>query len=335
MPDFASELTASPALYPQKYDPARDSILFISLSQDDYHAASFLDDRVFTPGMEVRVVARADVDKALETARDLRPLHFIFHTGHVGSTLLSRLIDATGVTLGLREPVPLRTLAELADAGSPVFDARLTMFLKLWSRGFPSTNSVVLKATSSTGRIAPKLLAASPGSKAIYLNLKAEPYLATLLAGPNTINDLRGFEVERRRRLETLLGVPPPAATGIGELAATSWLAETLTQRAALDAGGDRVLPLDFEDLLANVEATMVKVLDHFWIGASANYRATIARSPVLTRYSKAPKEHAYSTDLRAQLLAQTRREQGSDIRKGLSFIETLAKEHPRVAAVL
>ena len=46
---------------------------------------------------------------------DERAVHFIFHTGHVGSTLVSRLLDETGDVLSLREPLPLRTLADAMD----------------------------------------------------------------------------------------------------------------------------------------------------------------------------------------------------------------------------
>ena len=102
--------------------------------------------------------------------------------------------------LSLREPLPLRTLAEAHDAlGRPdsllsnaQFDAALDTFMALWSRGYAGNTSVIVKATSSTGRLAPALLQPNVGSRAIYLNLGTEPYLATLLAGQNSPIDLRG-----------------------------------------------------------------------------------------------------------------------------------------------
>ncbi len=60
------------------------------------------------------------------------------------------------------------------------------MLLGLWSRGYEATRAVVVKATSSAGRLAPRLLGRSPASRAVYLNLAAEPYLATLLGGANS-----------------------------------------------------------------------------------------------------------------------------------------------------
>ena len=95
-------------------------------------------------------------------SRDRDPLHYILHTGHVGSTLLSRLLDTTGAVLSLREPLPLRTLAEASDVlGQPEsllsesqFELVLDTFIRLWSRGYATTRCVVVKATSAAARVA-------------------------------------------------------------------------------------------------------------------------------------------------------------------------------------
>ena len=177
-------MSDGPILYPQIYDPAREAVYMIGMDAPAYRAASFLDKRVERPG---EWTPWAAVEAMAAAAPDQRPLHVIFHTGHVGSTLLSRLLDETGAVLGLREPLPLRTLAQMHDAADPRFAARLASFLSLWRRGFAGTHAVVLKATSTSGRIAPQLLGAAPDAKAVYLNLRAEPYLATLLSGANAM----------------------------------------------------------------------------------------------------------------------------------------------------
>ena len=327
-----TDLLPTPLLYPQKLDAARDALFFVAMDETAYRAASFLDDRVLAPGQSGTWRPFAAVDDAMRAAEGLNPLHFIFHTGHVGSTLLSRLIDETGTVLGLREPLPLRTLAEMADARAPSFDARLATLLKLWRRGFARTRQVVLKATSTAGRLAPALLAASPESKAVYLNLRAEPYLATILAGANAMVDLKGFEAERSARLRNLLDGAEVKAASIGELAAKTWLTESLTRARAVGAGA---MPLDFDALLADLPATMTKVLAHFGIAEPPAFAQSIVRSPVLTRYSKAPQQFEYSPRFRAQLLAQARHEHAGEIHKGLALIEDLARREPRVAALL
>jgi hypothetical protein len=340
MPDFAHELSSSPTLYPQKYDSVRDAVFFVRLTPADYRAASFLDDRILGSGMLGAWAPYAQVEAAIATAA-ARPLGFIFHTGHVGSTLLSRLIDETGTVLGLREPLPLRTLADLADTargaetGEARLAARLATFLRLWRRGYPETRNVVVKATSSSGRLAQHLLAVDAKVRAVYLNLQAEPYLATLLAGANAMTDLRGFETERSARLRALLGDSSWRTASVGELAAMSWLTESLTRQAVLDNLGNRVLALDFDQVLGDLAPSIQRVVDHLGIVAPPAFSATIAQSPSLTRYSKAPKEYAYSPAMRAELLAQARREHATEIRKGLQFLERLGARHPRVGALL
>jgi hypothetical protein len=337
MSDSSLEIAESALYYPQKFDATRDAVFFIRLSQDGYRKASFLDDRVLVTGMKSSWVPYLNVETAMHNASNAHPLHFIFHTGHVGSTLLSRLIEEASGVLGLREPLPLRTFAEMQDQSAPQLDARLDTFIKLWRRGFADTTHVVLKATSSSGRLATRLLGASPGSQAVYLNLRAEPYLATLLAGANAMVDLRGFGEERASRLARRFGLSLPSRTAlsVGELAAMSWAAESLTRAETKEAFADRVLLVDFDSLLADWAAGLAGVFDKFALRPPDGLLANIEKSAVLTRYSKAPEQYAYSPSLRSQLLSQARREHAAELNKGLRFLERLAKQDSRVAAIL
>src|SRR4029079_6763913 len=137
---------------------------------------------------------------------------------HVGSTLVSRLLDASGAVLSLREPLPLRTLAEASESlgleesllSEGQCEQLLDTFARLWCRGYPATRCVIVKATSATARLAPWLLGGRPTSRACYLNVRAEPYLATLLAGANSAADLRGHGAERMRRLRRSFATPLP-----------------------------------------------------------------------------------------------------------------------------
>ena len=167
-----SGLAASPDVYLQKVDLARDAALLVQLSESGYRAASFLDDRILTSDVKGSWVSLGSVLEAAQAIGERKPLHFIFHTGHVGSTLLSRLLDESGCVLSLREPLPLRTLADARDVlglpesllSSRDFDALEQALLKLWSRGYQSTHTVVLKATSSACRIAAQLLERHDGA---------------------------------------------------------------------------------------------------------------------------------------------------------------------------
>jgi hypothetical protein len=341
--DLLARLRTTPDAYPQKLDVVRESFLVIEFGETAYRAASFLDDRILGPA---RRGGWLPVDRVLDAARlaaDLRPLHFIFHTGHVGSTLVSRLLDETGVVLSLREPLPLRTLAEAYDVlerpesllGPCRFEELLDAQLRLWSRGYAATKCVVVKATSSAARLAPAILARG-GTRAIYLNMRAEPAIATLLAGQNSPLDLRGHGPGRMQRLCARIGRPlaPLYSLSLGELAAMSWLAESLCRRDILARFAGQVVAVDFDVFLADVGGSMRCVLAQFGLPTDDRELSLLASSPVLTRYSKAP-EQAYGAALRAQVLGEARRAHWAEIGRGLAWLASLAKTDDTVAAVM
>ena len=342
--DLEALLPASPDAYPHNLDLAGGRVLVLRLNEREYRNASFLDDRIFSSSTQGAWLSGAAVIEAGRRVREPRPLHFIFHSGHVGSTLLSRLLDETGGLLSLREPLLLRTLADAHDAlgrpdallSAPQFAALIDMTLRLWSRGYASTRAVVVKATSSAGRLAPELLARSPASKAVYLGLAAEPYLATLLGGANSASDLRGHGPGRMRRLLAgrELPVAPLHALSPGELAALGWLAESLTRRQAIAAHGARVLALDFNAFLADVTGQLARVAGHFGLAADGAAIASAAAGPVLRQYSKSP-QLPYGPGQRAERIEASRRENRDEIAKGLDWLARLGRADPEIAALL
>lgn len=333
--DLLALLPASPDFYPQALDLTRNAVLVIRLDAAAYRAASFLDERILNPNTQGAWLSVDAISGAMRRASHGRAVHFIFHTGHVGSTLVSRLLDETKGVLSLREPMPLRTLADALDVlalpesllSVAQFDHYLAIFTQLWSRGYGETRHVVLKATSRAGRLAVPLLEHAPASRAVYMNLRAEPYLAALLAGENSPWDLRGHGPARIRRLQARLRAPiaPLHELSLGEMAAMSWLAETWNQHDALTTLGDRLLPLDFDDFLADVAEGMRAVLGHFGLPCDARILAELVRSPALTRYSKAP-EYEYTAGTRAELIDESRRANREEIRRGMAWLERIAK---------
>jgi len=314
------DIGASATLYPFAYDVARDRLMLVPMDVGSYRAASFLDLRL---GLSGRWFTASSIEAAMAKGHAARPLHFIFHAGHVGSTLLSRLLDEAAGVLSLREPMPLRALAEMRDADNPLFQTRLETMLKLWERGFPDTRAVILKATSSTARIAEELFAARSASKAVLLNVGAETYLATMLAGENSAADLNALGPERWGRLQRLLGHGIPRPENLGELIAMSWAAETLTQRKAAASLGARLLPIDFDRMLGDIGNTLERVLKHFDLSGDG---AAIAASGSLNRYSKAP-EHAYSPSLRSQLLVQAQKAFEREIVDALEWLSRIGMD--------
>jgi hypothetical protein len=342
--DLLARLPRSPDAYPQKVDLVTGMVLLVQFDQSNYREASFLDDRSLGPATKGVWIPLGRAAEASQFVTSTRPLHFIFHTGHVGSTLVSRLLDETCEVLSLREPLPLRTLADAHDAlGHPdsllsgaQFDFALGLFMRLWGRGYDGTRSVVVKATSAAGRLAEPILEASQTPRAIYMNLRAEPYLATLLAGQNSPADLRGHGPERMRRLRarTVAPLAPLHTLALGELAAMSWLAETWTQSQAVARFPGRVIALDFDQFLSTVAESMSRILKHFELSDNIKYLSELSDSPVLTRYSKAP-EHAYTPNVRAEVLRDSRRHNSEEIAKGIAWLERQARSDNAVAEIV
>src|SRR5512135_2111343 len=212
--EFVRALQVSPDIYPHRIDFSSMAVFLLRVSAEAYRSASFLDDRILTPSTQGAWVPFALAADASRLAHQSLPVHFIFHTGHVGSTLISRLLDETGRILSIREPLPLRSLADAYDVlarpdsllSEVQFDATLSLLMRLWARGYPTTSTVIVKATSTAARLAVAILARTRSSRAIYMNLRAEPYLAALLAGANSTIDLRGHGPERMRRLQARFG---------------------------------------------------------------------------------------------------------------------------------
>ncbi len=345
------DLAGSSALYPFRFDPLHDTILFLQATPALFRTASFLDERMVPKNAKGAWVPLARVQRLIEGAgptaeETLRPLHFIFHISHCGSTMLSRLLDLDTRIHPLREPLPLRDLAVLADdldtahgaLSQTGFADRLALFMRLWRRAAAPAQTVVLKATSAAQRLAPQLLAArkTTAPKAVTLFLPAEAHIATLLAGPNNLIDMRAWARERMIRLARLAGPPPSPlhALSPGELSAMTWAAERLTQHGMVQDCGSAVLDLDFEDLLSAPEVVLTRVAAHFGLDPDANIFKGAAQSPAMTQYAKAP-EHAYGPGLRADVLKAARTEHGSEIAKGLKWLDRYAAVSQEVSKVL
>lgn len=328
----ARALTGSALLYPQDIQLSPPALCLTRLEEAQYRAAPFLDDRVLVGAETVGWVPLEPVEAAVRSIQPL-PLSFIFHIGHVGSTLLSRLLDEVPGVMGLREPLPLRALA--ATDNRHEIARWLKVLLPLWGRGFPGISHVIVKATSSAGRLAPELLSELTAARAVYLSMWPEPFLAVLLAGEATRSDLESMTRMRLARLREHLGedLEQERALTVGEAAAVAWLTGQLAQARAQASAGARLLQLDFDDMLADMPGTLERVLAHFEL--PSHMAATLAQSPILARYSKLSGDHAYSPELRRQMMDQARDMQGDEIAMGLALIERLAARHPQVAALV
>lgn len=335
-----------PEVFAHQYDPVGDRVLLVRLTQSALRGASFLDQRVLTAGLPQKVVSYAEF--AAE-ARALGPAlpAMIFHLGHCGSTLVSRLIGEAADATVYREPLILRVLAmELAETASgeallspPALAERFHLFLKTCAKGRKAT---VVKATSICNGLARIDHAVAANSaregRSIFVFIRSAVYLAALLGGANARTDLYGFAKLRRRRLADLTRAggwsPPPLSDlSTGEVAALSWLAEALEVDGAIRAGVDLAC-IDFDAFLSEPAPALELLCARTARPAQSDAIARALAGPLMKRYSKAM-EHEFSPGLRREIIADASSDHAPEIAKGRAFLDCAAKADPAIAGAL
>lgn len=331
-------------LFVHQLDIASDRALLVTMSEADYRAASFLDNRLLQPsaGQAQRRMQWAECSslKAQVAPRTLRDdAQFIFHIGHVGSTLIARLLGEAEDTLSLREPQVLRQFAELkaikGEAHSPwsteVFDEQLATNLRWLSRTFHQGQRSLVKATSFVSDLAPEILQGT--RKAVFLTLSPERYLQTILAGENSRAELAALSSDRLKRLHARLGQAPFKLWELDEAtrAAMGWACE---MTALQEAQSHNVMRVDFDAFLRAPAEQLTDIARFLDIAMTEEAATALVAGPIMQQYSKAP-EHGYSPQLREEVLADAARERADDIRAALAWLEDAARDHARIANAL
>jgi hypothetical protein len=323
----AAEIARDARWLAQALDPAAGQVRLVAMDRDSYRAASFLDDRIMQEPTDAHIVPWPDVEEAL--AGDLRSdARWIFHIGHVGSTLVSRLLGELPGVLAVREPRLLRDLALTPAEVRPRYAAAAP---KLMSRTFAEDELACVKATSWVSEIAPELVPI--GERAVFMYATPRNYIASILAGENSLKELRMLADVRAQRLFPRVSIGP--ANSDAELAAVAWACEMTALEASADAMADRRISwADFDRMLGDMPAALALAADHLGFAAEDSELAEIASGPLMNRYSKAL-EYDYSADLRRDLIAQEERVQGEDIETALAMLRSAAEKSPLLARAL
>ena len=324
-PGFADDA----AWLTQALDPSSRLVRLVRMDTAAYRAASFLDDRMFQQPVESMICAWNDLADTL--AGSLRhDARWIFHIGHVGSTLVARLLGELGGVLAVREPRLLRDIATLPVAEQAAHGAAARLFL---SRTFASTDIALVKTTSFVSEIAPLLC--PPGERALFLFATPANYIRSILAGENSRKELAVLAVPRAKRMagRAKLDLPPGASDA--HLAAAAWACEMTSLEASAEAMGDRsILWADFDVMLRETAWALAGTADHFGFAADQTTLVTIANGPLMRRYSKAL-EYDYSPELRRDLLAEAGRDHAAAIEAALAMLHSAAEQSPLLARAL
>jgi hypothetical protein len=324
----AEEIAQDARWLAQALDPNEGMVRLVAMDSASYRAASFLDDRLLQQPVDAQVVPWPNVEAAV--AGHLRTdARWIFHIGHVGSTLVSRLLGQIDGVLAIREP---RLLRDLALSPTEVREQYIQSIPKLMSRTFAAIEIACVKATSFASEIAPLLVPA--GERALFMFAAPRNYIASILAGENSVKELSMLTEYRSKRLGSR-GIMFPKARNTAEAAAAAWACEMVTLESAAAEMSDRAVSwADFDGMLADMTAGLAQTADFFGIDADREAVEAIASGPLMKLYSKDP-AHDYSPTLRRDLIDQELRLQGGHIEGALAMLSAAAEKSPLLARAL
>ena len=308
----------------QAVDPQAGLIRLVEMTPEAYRASSFLDDRIFEQQRVTHLLPWTDVaGPAPEGAR--QDARWIFHIGHVGSTLIARLLGELAAVLSVREPRALRDLtffpAEVRAQYTPMLRA-------LFSRTFAPEQTTLIKTTSFVSEIASELM---PGDgRALFLYATPRAYICGILAGENSRKELEAMAATRAARLASR-GITLTPARNEAELAATAWACEMTSLEQAAGSGTHWA---GFDRMLEDLEGSLRKLAEFFGFSASEARMAEIANGPLTHRYSKAT-EYEYSPQLRRDLLAEANERYDADIESALAMLDAASETAPLLKKAL
>ncbi len=306
----------------------------------EFYDAPFLDERALVGrrlgGWHYGLDELLDAHAQLVSSRSQPAMRWIFHVGHCGSTLLSRLLDQLPDLLGVREPLPLLSLAEASlkreaassgVAAQPI-DAVLAMVADLLARGYSPSDRVVVKATSTASMLAPVILASRPADRAVLLGLPLPRYLAAYLRDPALRAQARGDAVPRLAAWRAWTGDDALDLPQLddAQCVALSWLVETegFARLARDPAIGDRVLRVDGEEILARPADHLARIARHLGLESSEAEVESAIASGVLTSYAKET-HRPYDQTARARELATAELRFAGEIEAGLVWARASA----------
>lgn len=309
----------------QALDPSQGAVRLVAMDRESYRAASFLDDRMLETPVDAQIVSWTAIEDAVsdEMRSDAR---WIFHIGHVGSTLVSRLLGELDGVLAIREP---RLLRDLALTPQSVRERYIAPTPRLMSRTFAKTEIACVKATSFASEISPQLV--PPGERALLMFATPRNYIGSILAGENSLEEMRLLAGSRAQRLnsrQTYL----PSQDDAG-LAAAAWACEMTALEQAAEQMADReILWVNFDQMLGEMDTALTNVANFF--GFDSRRASEIANGPLMGRYSKAP-EYEYGANLRRELIAEAGERFASDIERALAMLNSGAERSPLLGRAL
>lgn len=201
------------------------------------------------------------------------------------------------------------------------------------SRTFDPAQDTLIKATSFVSEVAPLLV--PPSSSALFLYATPANYIASILAGENSLKELAALHPIRIERLRSRGIELARFDRNDADRAALAWACEMTSLEAAAETmAGRHVFWADFDRMLNAMGDWVERCAAEFGFAAERGRINEIVAGPLIGRYSKAL-EYDYSPSLRAELLADAAGRHRPDINAAVAALSGAATSAPLLARAL
>ncbi len=340
---FLQGLRNNPDFLLQNFDLANRRALVVRVNETVYREASFLDDRLFNPQTEGFWLPLESVFQETNQLTPAKP-SCIFHVGHCGSTLISRLLAELPGCLPLREPMSLLTLAvarrELGRASSWLTTAQWGQLLQTaigsLARTYRTSDRALIKVTSNAGNLLETVSTMLDGSSRILmLYISLESLLAAMLRTPDLRSSIHAFSpawmtdfCRLSERNDICL-----ADLDDAQQITMKWLTLLMLFIQTNSAYPERAQMLNFDDFLMKPEEHLLHTARFFELDCRPEKAQDLVNGPLMRTYSKIPTQNFDPLQRRSEL-QDARMKFQPEIRAGLKWAETLCRNTPVLAPV-
>lgn len=274
---------------PSHWDARAGTLGFVHVARAGHGGLTFLADEYLGPANLPAVTLPVTELAAAGPPPRALPPHFIFHSAFCCSTLLARALDVPGAAMALKEPQVLNELAGGARTRSLKGDV-FNLVLALLSRPFAPSERIVVKPSNVVNLLAPALMNANEGSRALFLHAPLPRFLRSIAA-----KGLFGRRWARRLFAQLLADTGLEFGFGSSEqfelsdlqAAALAWLMHHAQGSALVRDFPERVGALDSETFLGRRADTLEALFRHFDIPLGREQAEEIAAGPAFATHSK------------------------------------------------
>lgn len=341
---FLAGLERDPDYLLQNLDFIKRRGLIVKITEPDYRDASFLDERIFTARTQGAWFPLDDLQTATANTAISKPAGYIFHVGHCGSTLISRLLAELPGNLPVREPVALLALGVVRrDLGRPGAQVGETDWLRYFdlvtrtlARTYRASDRALVKVTSTAGNLIEPLLSpprAVPRMLCMYISLAS--LLALMLRTPDMRDSLHHDSPAWAADFCRLTGRDDIHLVDLSDAqqVAMKWLTLMLlfTRAQAVHPAETRLL--NFDDFLKHPSEELSTIARHFQLASDPTKIEQLVTGPLMQRYSKIQKQ-AFTPEQRARELSDARQRFNDEIHAGLRWAEEFGRNTPQLSAL-